>query len=169
MAEASILIADDYAVVRRGLRDWLEAQAGWRVAGEASTSGDAVQKARELRPDVVILDITLPDMNGLDATPLILQASPHTRVLILAVQHSGGLAENIRLAGAHGFVFKAGPGQEIIAAVSTLLNHQTFFSSAAPQEDLEPEAKKAGRGKRVDHLTGREREIVQLLVEGKSK
>src|SRR5437667_6701678 len=100
MAEASILIADDYAVVRRGLRDLLEAQAGWRVAGEASTGHDAVQKTRELRPDVVILDILPPDMDGLDAVPLILQAAPHTRVLILAPQYSAGLAENIRLAGA---------------------------------------------------------------------
>lgn len=167
-----ILVVDDHEVVRRGLRALLEAQPGWTVAGEAVTGREAVAKAKQLKPDVVILDISLPALNGVEATRQILQAVPKTEVLILTMHNSEQLACEVLAAGARGYILKSDAGRDLVAAVDSLSRHTPFFTSRVTEMVLDGYL---SRGTRTDRLmtsshplTPREREIVQLLAEGKT-
>lgn len=111
----SILIADDYGVVRRGLRGLLEAEPGWQVVGEADNGRQAVSQAARLRPDVVILDISMPLLNGLDAARLILKAVPETRVLVLTAYHTDEMIEKALQAGVRGYVLKSDAEADLVA------------------------------------------------------
>src|SRR5438445_12349791 len=102
-----ILIVDDHAVVRRGIRSLLESHAGWEVIGEATTGRAAVEQCRQLRPDIVVMDLSLPDLNGLEATRQILKEQPNTEVLVLTMHHSEELARDVLEAGARGYVLKS--------------------------------------------------------------
>jgi DNA-binding NarL/FixJ family response regulator len=124
-----ILIADGHASVRRGLRSLLESHEGWEVCGEAATGHGAVAQSLRLRPDVVVIDLSLPELNGLDATRQILKAAPETEVLVLSMHHSAELARDVLQAGAHGYVLKANAGENLIAAVDSLRQHKPFFTS----------------------------------------
>lgn len=165
----SILIADDHAVVRRGLRSLLETQAGWTVCGEARNGREAVQKAERLKPDLAILDISMPELNGLEATVQVLKAVPNVHVLILTMHSSEELREAAVKAGAQGYVLKSEAERDLLAAVYALAQGNTFFGEA-PSEFLRDDfrgkpgwvASETG-GHRLTH---REREILQLLGEG---
>ena len=166
-----ILIADDHEIVRRGLRALLESRPGWEVAGEAITGRQAVEEAKRLTPDLIIMDITMPEMNGLEATRQILRAAPKTEILILSVHDSEQLIREVLEAGARGYVLKSDAGRDLIAAVETLSQHKPFFTAKISEMMLEGFLK----GGVIDHskvpagtLTAREREIVQLLAEGKT-
>src|SRR4029077_798267 len=108
-----ILVADDHELVRRGIAGLLRAQHGWEVAGEAATGQDAIQKAAKLKPDVLILDIEMPDVDGLEAAPKILEVSPETRILILTMHDSDEMVRQTLQAGALGYVLKSDLAQHL--------------------------------------------------------
>ncbi|HEX8814832.1 MAG TPA: response regulator transcription factor [Terriglobales bacterium] len=166
-----ILVADDHEVVRKGLLALLQQQQEWQVCGEASDGRDAVAKAAELNPDIVVLDIGMPTLNGLEATRQILKTNPKTKVLILTLHDSDQLVQDVLDAGARGFLLKSDAARDLVAAVDALRRDKTYFTSKVASMVLE------GYLKRVNNvtvapvrnrLTPREREIVQLLAEGKS-
>jgi DNA-binding NarL/FixJ family response regulator len=165
------MLADDHAVVREGLRKLLAGRSNWKVVGEASNGREAVQKAEQVKPDVVVLDIGMPELNGLEATRQILQAVPGTEVLILALHESEDLLRDVVQAGAHGYVLKSDTGRDMVAAVEALAQHRPFFTPRAlqmlPEGWLQGGALKVKRPASRSRLTPREREVVQLLAEGK--
>jgi DNA-binding NarL/FixJ family response regulator len=172
MKTLRILIADDHDLMRRGVKALLQSRAGWEVCGEAHTGREAVSKAEELKPDVVILDISMPDLNGVDAAKRIRKASPDTEVLILSVHYSDQLIRDILEAGVRGYIVKSDSDRDLIIAVETLANHKPFFTPRATEVMLtnfnEGKTKADLPETMRDRLTSREREIVQLLAEGKS-
>ncbi len=170
MASARILIADDHAIVRRGLRALLQSQPGWEVCGEAGNGKEAVEKVSELKPDVAIVDIAMPELNGLAATRQIVKAHPQTEVLILTMHHSDEVVHEVLKAGARGYVLKSDADQSLVVAVEMLLQHKPFLTPDVTDVvltnylhgydslDVQPDT----------HVTAREREIIQMLSEGKS-
>ncbi len=172
MKTLRILIADDHDLMRRGVKALLQSHAGWEIVGEAHTGREAVSKADELKPDVVILDISMPDLNGVDAAKRIRKASPDTEVLILSVHYSDQLIRDILEAGVRGYIVKSDSDRDLAIAVETLANHKPFFTPRATEVMLtnfnEGKTKADPPETMRDRLTSREREIVQLLAEGKS-
>jgi DNA-binding NarL/FixJ family response regulator len=167
-----ILIADDHDLIRRGIRDLLQSHPGWKICGEATTGRDAVDKAEKLKPDIAILDISMPDLNGLEASRRIRKASPRTQVLILSMHCSDHLTREIVDAGVRGYIVKSDSARDLVIAVETLSNHRPFFTPLATEVILS-NLNAAGPITKTpesirDRLTSREREIVQLLAEGKS-
>jgi DNA-binding NarL/FixJ family response regulator len=168
-----ILVADDHEVVRRGLCALLRGQPDWEVCGEAGNGREAVEQAMKLKPEVVILDIGMPNLNGLEATRQILKDNPRIKVLILTLHDSDQVVQQVLNAGARGFLLKSDAARDLVAAVEALRRDKIYFTpkvasmvldgylrrdqTAVPQEI-------SGRSR----LTPREREIVQLLAEGKS-
>jgi len=167
-----ILIADDHEVVRKGLIALLQGQTDWQVCGEAVDGRDAVDKAQQLRPDVIILDIGMPSLNGLEATRQILKSNPHARVLILTLHDSDQVVRDVLNAGARGFLLKSDAARDLVAAVEALRRDKTYFTSKVASMVLEGYLKAGTQPAPValgkNRLTPREREIVQLLAEGKS-
>jgi DNA-binding NarL/FixJ family response regulator len=163
-----ILLADDHEIVRRGLKDLLEAEAGWRIVGEAATGREAVAKAKLLKPDVVILDLRMPELNGLEATRQIRRSLPGSEILVLTMSDSEELARTVLEAGALGYLLKSDAGRDVVAAVDSLGQHRPFFTSAIAMMVLQAFLNSGAAGTPGDSLTAREREIVQLLAEGKS-
>jgi DNA-binding NarL/FixJ family response regulator len=169
-----ILVADDHEVVRRGLCALLQAQPDWEVCGEAGDGREALDKTQKLKPDVVILDIGMPSLNGLEATRQILKAMPNTRVLILTLHDSDQVVREVLNAGARGFLLKSDAARDLVAAVEALRRDKTYFTSKVAAMVLEGYLKNGTPGQPAaaaqtrNRLTPREREIVQLLAEGKS-
>jgi DNA-binding NarL/FixJ family response regulator len=169
MTPLRIIIVDDHAVVRRGVRALLESQPGWEVAAEATTGREAVELAKRLQPDIVVMDLSLPELNGLDATRQILKESPRTEVLVLTMHHSEELARNVLQAGARGYVLKSDADQRLIAAVESLRQHKPFLTSTVTEFLLDDYIHRTeDESVNPAVVTPREREIVQLLAEGKS-
>ncbi len=172
MKPVRILIADDHSIVRRGLRTLLEAQPGWQICGEASNGREAIGKTRELKPDVAIVDISMPELNGLEATRRIVKVAPRVQVLILTMHDSPEIIERVLASGARGYVLKSDAERDVVAAVEALCERKPFFSSSLSEMMLEsflnkPRSQVKRETARI-RLTQREREIVQLLAEGKS-
>jgi DNA-binding NarL/FixJ family response regulator len=167
-----ILVADDHEVVRQGVRAVLEKQAGWEVCDEAASGREAVDKAKALRPDILVLDIAMPELNGLDATRLILKALPDARVLILTMHESEQVVREVFQAGARGYVLKSDAGRDLVAAVNALLAGKPFFTTSVGEIVLEGylQGRSPGSSPKTPHerLTPREREIFQLLAEGRT-
>lgn len=165
-----ILIADDHDLMRRGLKALMANQAGWEICAEATKGRDAVAKAAALRPDVVILDICMPELNGIEATRQIRKASPRTEVLILSVHHSDQLIREVIDAGARGFVLKSDSATDLVSAIESLAAHKPFFTACATELLLNGGGPGDDSATKIpsDQLTSREREIVQLLAEGKT-
>jgi DNA-binding NarL/FixJ family response regulator len=169
MARVRIVIADDHPVVRRGLRTLLESQPNWEVCAEAANGRDALEKVTQLKPDVAIVDIGMPELNGLDATRQIVKACPQTEVLILTMHQSDEVVREVLHAGARGYVLKSDADQSLIAAVETLRQHKPFLTPVVT--DLVLFRYRNGNGEldaQTCRLTPRERQIVQLLSEGRS-
>lgn len=165
-----ILIADDHDLMRRGLRDILAARPGWSVCAEANSGTEAVAKAKTLKPDVAILDLSMPGLNGLEAAHQIRAVAPKTEMLVLSMHYSDQLVRDIVDAGIRGYMVKSDADKDLLTAVDALSNHQPYFTAAAidvighglfnrrPGETAEMK----------DRLTAREREVVRLIAEGKS-
>ena len=169
MNSLRIIIVDDHAVVRRGVRALLESQPGWEVAGEAVTGREAVDLAKRLSPDIVVMDLSLPELNGLDAARQILKDSPRTEVLVLTMHHSEELVRNVLQAGARGYVLKSDADESLIAAVESLRDHKPFLTSTVTEFVLDDYVHRAEEDVvNAGTVTPREREIIQLLAEGKS-
>jgi DNA-binding NarL/FixJ family response regulator len=164
-----IVIVDDHAVVRRGVRALLESQPGWEIAGEAVTGREAVELAKRLYPDIVVMDLSLPELNGLDAARQILKDSPRTEVLVLTMHHSEELVRNVLQAGARGYVLKSDADESLIAAVESLRDHKPFLTSTVTEFVLDDYVHRAEEDVvNAGTVTPREREIIQLLAEGNS-
>jgi DNA-binding NarL/FixJ family response regulator len=175
MAPFRILLADDHEVVRAGLRALLEEQNGWEVVAEAVDGRDAVEKATKLKPDVVVIDIAMPSLNGLEAVRQIVKAVPNTKVLVLTMYDSDPLIQQVLQAGARGYLLKSDAGRDLVSAIDALRRNKTFFTPKVSQMVLEgyldksPKEKVETEGEPESlRLTSRQREIVQLLAEGKS-
>ena len=164
-----ILIADDHDVVRQGIHALVDEHDGWNVCAEASTGREAVAKARALRPDLVILDVGMPEMNGLAAARQIHASVPKTKLLILTVHEIEHLAEDFVEAGARGYILKSDAGSLLVKAVDTLMKGGVFFSTRMQAVLLGSAQRAAHLGGSADvRLTRREREVLQLVAEGKS-
>jgi DNA-binding NarL/FixJ family response regulator len=172
MSQVRILIADDHEVVRRGLRVLIEARLGWEICGEAGTGREAVEKSTELRPDVVVLDIGMPELNGLEATRQIVKAVPGTQVLILTIHESEQLVREVLAAGARGYVLKSDAGRDLLRAIDALRTHRAFLTSKVAEIVARDYRRRAVHGENIasagSPLSAREREIVELLARGRS-
>ncbi len=172
MKALRILVADEQEAVRRGVQAILEAHPGWEICGDAATGRDAVAKAKQLKPHILLLDISLPELNGLDATRQILKLFPRTEVLIYTSQRSEHVVREALEAGARGYVLKSDPGSTLVAGVAALQQHKPFFASTISETLLENYLKAApATGRQApprSHLSPREHEVIQLLAEGKS-
>ncbi len=164
-----VLVADDHAMVREGIRSVLEREAGFQVVAEASTGSEDVPLAERERPDVAVLDISMPGESGLKAALQLRQALPEVRVLILSMyDNTEYVLESVR-AGAHGYLLKDGAAQELTAAIRTVLEGEAYFSpavaarlSAAVRGDIQREQQRTN----LDLLTGREREVLAGIARG---
>lgn len=168
MKNVRILLADDHEIVRHGLRRLLEAQAGWKICGEAGSGLEALEKTRQLKPDVVFLDHSMPEMSGAQAARQILKELPQTEIVILTMHDSEQLLREVLEAGVHGYVLKSDAMCDSVAAVQALIEHKRFLSPGASGLAVEGFLHGSGDVEPSDRLTAREREIVELLSEGKS-
>lgn len=168
MTAFRILVADDHEVVRKGLIAILEQQPAWQVCGEACNGREAVEKARQLMPDVMVMDVSMRGLNGLEATRKIVKENPATKVLILTLEDSSQLVRDVLDAGARGFLLKSDSGSELVAAVDALLRGKTYFTSKVAALVLDGYLRGTPFSGVRSLLTAREREIVQLLAEGSS-
>ncbi|MGB9070341.1 MAG: response regulator transcription factor [Candidatus Acidiferrales bacterium] len=166
------LLADDHEVVRRGLRSIIESQPGCDVVGEAADGRRAVALTKELNPDIVILDITMPALNGLEALRQIHGACPRTKVLVVTMHDSNYIITQVLNAGARGYILKSDATRDLLAAVESLRLNKTYFTTPVSQMLLDGfvtgrSGSDLSQGGTVK-LSPRQREIVQLLAEGKS-
>jgi DNA-binding NarL/FixJ family response regulator len=168
-----ILLADDHEIVRRGLCALLQNHEGWEVCGEATDGREAVEKAKQLKPDVVILDVGMPNLNGLDATRQLVQYDPNFKVIVLTITDSDQVIREALDAGARGFVLKSDAARDLVSAVEALQRKRMFFTPRVNDLVLAGFLDKGRAASRTEPpslptLTAREREITQLLAEGKS-
>jgi DNA-binding NarL/FixJ family response regulator len=159
-----ILIADDHEVVRTGLRAVLEGRPGWTIVGEAADGRTAIETALATQPDVVILDYSLPLVNGSEATRQIRAKLPSTEVLIFTMHDSEALVRDILAAGARGYVLKSDAQRYLATAVESLAMHRPFFTGKVSEALVN--AYLAKDNVRTSVLTSRERRVVQLIAEG---
>ena len=166
-----ILLADDHDIVRRGLKDLLEQHAGWQVCAEASNGREAVELALQHRPQVAVIDLSMPELNGLEATRRIRQTLPDTEVLIFTMHESEELIREVLGAGARGYLLKSDAVRQLIPAVESLSRRNPYFAgrvSAVLLDGFLKGGQVTLEGPTAERLTSREREVVQLLAEGKS-
>jgi len=167
-----IMIADDHELVRRGIRDLLQVQRGWRVVGEAAGGRDAIAIVKKVKPHIAILDITMPDMDGLEATRQICKAAAETRVLILTMHESDQMVRRVLEAGARGYVLKSDMAVHLVQAVKDLVNGKISLTPKVSELVLNGFLKGKSESKPQEQAqprpTLREREIIRRLAEGKS-
>lgn len=171
-----ILVADDHEVARRGIRSLLESHPGWEVCAEAKDGRDAVELATSTKPDLVLLDIGMPNLNGLEAARQILATSPNVAILILTMHDSDNVIREVLRAGARGFLLKSDAGRDLVAAVEALESQKTFFTPRVSQMVLDGFLNREKKRSEIedianssgDLLTAREREVIQLLAEGRT-
>jgi DNA-binding NarL/FixJ family response regulator len=171
VSKLRILVADDHDVVRRGLRAILDSHPEWEVVAEAVNGRDAVELAGKLQPDVVVLDIGMPEQNGLEAARRIREKVPTAEVLILTMHESDQVTRDVLSAGARGYVLKSDAARDLVAAVEALSRHKLFFTSKVSEFVLKGYLEAASRGEGEDtpgYLSAREREVLQLLAEGRT-
>jgi DNA-binding NarL/FixJ family response regulator len=163
-----VLIADDHAVLRDGLKALLESGGDMQVVGMAANGREAVSEAVRLRPDVAILDLTMPELNGIDAARHILRRHPEVQVLILSMYHSPEHVHRALAAGARGYVLKESAGTEVVDAVRSVHSGQRFFSPRITDVVIDAYVRSGHVDSPLERLSAREREVLQLTVEGRS-
>jgi DNA-binding NarL/FixJ family response regulator len=172
MSNLKILLADDHDLLRHGLKSLIAPRRDWTICGEAQTGSEAVALAKQHQPNVAILDISMPELNGLQAAKRIRAVSPNTEILILSIHYSDHLIREILRLGIRGYMVKTDSDKDLITAIETLAKHKPYFTSCATELIL-THSQRAGANvaspmELADRLTAREREIVQLVSEGKS-
>lgn len=171
MSKLRILVADDHDVVRRGLRAILEAEPGWEVVADVANGRSAVERGRELKPDVAVVDISMPELSGFEATRRLLAASPETRVVILSMHESDEVIREVVKAGARGYVLKGDAGRDLVAALRAVAAGRSFFTSRVTEIVVRGAAGAPGPRDPAmpqHELTARERDVLRLLAEGRS-
>ena len=172
MNRLRILVADDHEIVRRGLIALIKAHPDWEVCAEADNGRQAIEQALQSKPDIAILDIGMPVLNGLEATRHILRENPAIRVLILTITDTDQAVQAVLDAGARGFLLKSDAARDLVTAVEALQHDKTFFTARVADLVLAGYLNKTPRSYKAEAshsgLTSREREVVQLLAEGKS-
>jgi DNA-binding NarL/FixJ family response regulator len=167
-----ILVADDHDILRRGLKQLITARPGWEVIAEARTGREAVSLAEQHKPDIVVMDVSMPELNGLEAARRIRKDLPKTGIIILTLHFSDQLVKDIVESGARAYVMKSDADRDLVNAVEALANHRTFFTARAADMLLNDFSERTAPVQPAaptrNRLTPREREIVQLLAEGKS-
>ncbi|HME05513.1 MAG TPA: response regulator transcription factor [Bryobacteraceae bacterium] len=169
MGTIRILLADDHNIMRDGLRLLLERQSDFEIVGEASDGRQAIALAQELRPDIAIMDIAMPDMNGMEATRRIVESCPRTGVIILSMHYDESYVIRSLKAGARGYLLKDSVRADLISAIRAVMQAKTYFSpkiSQILQEDYMQELEQKEQDDSYDLLTDREREVLQLIAEG---
>jgi DNA-binding NarL/FixJ family response regulator len=172
MTSVRILVADDHSLTRRGVRALLETKPGWKVCGEAITGAEAILKTRLLKPDVVIMDFAMPEVNGLEATRQIHAEMPEVAVLILTMHESGQLVREAINVGARGYVLKSDLDRILFTAIPAMLRGKNFFSPKASAMVINRYLKERGPKPAVsethpEQLTPRQLEVVRHLAQGK--
>ena len=163
-----ILVADDHDLVRVGLKQLLTARHGWEICAEARNGDEAVTLSTKHKPDVIVMDIGMPQLNGLEATRKICKMLPGTRIVILTMHFSDELVRDIIEAGARGYILKSDADRELVQAVETVANRGSYFTYRATDSLAGPHKIPDLSAAKRRRLTGREREIAQLLAEGKT-
>lgn len=167
----SIFLADDHTIVRQGLAKLLEGEPHFQVVGEAENGLEAVGKVGEAKPDVVIMDIAMPILNGIEATRQIKKISPHTKVIILSMHSHDRYISELFSLGASGYLLKNSTGADIVKAVQAALEGGTFLSPSISRrvvDDYVSLKKKSAQEERYNALSNREREVFQMIAEGRS-
>ncbi len=168
MKSVKILLVDDHVVIRRGLCAMLGVRPGWTVVGEASNGREAIEAARILKPDLVIADISMPLLNGLEAIPKILKVAPNAKILVLSMHDEEQLIQSALEEGASGFVLKSDAEQSLYKAIETVISGKRFVSPSVTRMVLNsrPLSLTKAAFSHERFLTGREQEVVHLLAEG---
>jgi two-component system response regulator NreC len=161
-----ILLADDHAVVRQGFKLILAAQPDMEIVGEAGNGREAVQLAEELRPDIVVMDVAMPELNGIEATRRLTASAPHARVVALSMHKDSVYVREILRAGARGYLLKDSPAPDLLAAVRAVASGEGYLSPAVSNAVLDDYRRHVSDP--IDLLTSREREVLQMLAEGKT-
>lgn len=168
MSALRVLIADDHEIVRQGLRALLESHPGWEVCGEAVDGWETLQKVEQLKPDLVALDIGMPNLNGFDAARQMLRENPKARILFLTIYDTDQAAKTAVQIGARGLILKSDAARDLVSAVEAIQRGGTYFSARIHPAGLGPELRGSRRSLDRDTLTPRESQVIQLLAEGKS-
>ncbi len=164
--ELRFLIADDHNVLRRGVRNIVENYPNWTVVAEASNGREAIEQARFCKPDVAILDFSMPEINGLDAARDVLAHLPDTKVLILTVHENDELIAELRRVGVHGYVLKSAPDRDLVSAIKAVLKNKTFYPIDTAPAVHRPRKSDGGNSK--PRLSDRQKDIVRLLSQGRN-
>ena len=168
MQKLKVLIVDDHPVVRKGLQTCLSRQDRIKIVGEASDGDEALRKARQLGPDIVLMDISMPGMNGLAVTELLRKEVPSVKVLILSMHNNREYIFRIIQAGAHGYVSKGAAPEELVRAIESVCEGEPFFSPEVARAALTQFVSGAGKKEPFAQLTQREREVLALIADGQS-
>jgi DNA-binding NarL/FixJ family response regulator len=168
--ELRIVVADDHALVRRGICDLLETQPGWKVVAQAANGREAVEAVAKHRPNVLVVDLAMPELNGLTAAREVLRAFPKTEIVLLTMHNTDQTIREVLKCGARGYVLKSDAEQDLTAAVKAVSQGKPFFTPSVADVVLKGFLSKNASldsPERMTELTTREREVVQLLAEGK--
>ena len=166
MKKIRILLADDHAVVRQGFKMILSAQTDMEIVGEAANGREAVELGEQLRPDVVVMDVAMPELNGIEATRRLVAANPHAKVIALSMHKDSVYVREILRAGARGYLLKDSGAGDLVIAIRAVAGGESYLSPAVSNAVLEDYRKHVTNP--IDLLSSREREVLQMLAEGKT-
>jgi DNA-binding NarL/FixJ family response regulator len=162
-----LMLVDDHDIVRKGIRALIETRSEWTLVAEAADGMEALKIAREVQPDIMVLDISMPNVSGLDLIILLKRVLPKTEILVLTMHESERVMAQALKAGARGYLLKTESGERLIEALTALSRHQTYFSPTV-SETLLKSYLTSGATEEFEQLTSRERQIVKLVAEGNS-